>query len=270
MVFFRSHPQRFLYNSRTLAALVILLGLCKLGCATTPSRSISAESGTPDIVALHDIDPTIQQDMRYASPHNFIGKVINGYKAPKCFLSRPAAQALAMVQAELRTYALSLKVYDCYRPQRAVDEFVAWSMDPQDHRMKQEFYPRVDKAVLFQKGYIAKKSGHSRGSTTDLTIVPVPTPSEATYVPGQPLRECYLDVHQRFRDNSLDMGTGYDCLDPLAHPANPDVGPLQKRNRLLLKTMMEKYGFQGIVTEWWHFTLKNEPYPQTYFDFEIE
>lgn len=230
----------------------------------------SQGSTVPDFVSLKDIDPSIVQEMRYFTNHNFIGRPITGYVAPNCLLTKPAAQALAQVQAELKTFSLSLKVYDCYRPQRAVNDFVAWAKDLNDKKMKKEFYPKVEKDTLFRDGYIAEKSGHSRGSTVDLTITPLPVPSEGTYKEGQKLKECFLPAKKRFKDNSLDMGTGYDCFDPLAHPENPEVGAIQKQNRLLLKSMMEKFGFKYLTTEWWHFTLKNEPYPDQYFDVEVK
>jgi zinc D-Ala-D-Ala dipeptidase len=214
--------------------------------------------------------PSIVFDIRYAGPHNFVGERIDGYKAPNCVLTRKAADALAGVQQDLKEFSLSLKVYDCYRPQRAVDHFVRWAKDTGDTKMKKEFYPTVDKKNLFRDGYIAVKSGHSRGSTVDLTIVPLPVPGDEKYLPGQNLRECYLPADQRFGDNSVDMATGYDCFDELAHPANGRVGPQQRMNRLLLKTLMEKHGFAPYDKEWWHFTLKGEPFPDTFFDFRVE
>jgi D-alanyl-D-alanine dipeptidase len=128
----------------------------------------------------------------------------------------------------------------------------------------------VDKANLFKDGYIDSKSGHSRGSTVDLTIIPLPAPDQQEYTPGQRLTECYLPASARFRDNSIDMGTGFDCFDELSHTESFDIGHKQKINRLLLKTLMDKHGFKNYDKEWWHYTLKNEPYPDTYFDFVIE
>jgi D-alanyl-D-alanine dipeptidase len=185
-------------------------------------------------------------------------------------LTPPAAAALSAAQTELRSYGLSLKVYDCYRPQRAVDEFVAWAKDLGDTKMKAEFYPRVEKTNLFKDGYIAAKSGHSRGSTVDLTLIPIPAPPQEEFASGQRLRDCTLPASRRFGDDSLDMGTGFDCFDPLAHTANPDLGAQQRRNRLLLKSTMEKFGFRNLPEEWWHYTLKDEPYPNQYFDVPIE
>jgi D-alanyl-D-alanine dipeptidase len=268
----------------TLATLFILV--FAQACATTSEnktedtregrkeeavKTFSARSNdSPDIIALQEIDPTIVQEIRYATSHNFVGRPMEGYTVGRCLLTRQAAEALAKVQAELKAQSMSLKVYDCYRPQRAVDDFVAWANDLGDLKMKDEFYPKVDKTNLFKDGYIAKKSGHTRGSTVDLTVVPVPVPGEASYKKGQPLAACTLPTGQRFEDNSVDMGTGYDCFDPLAHTNNLEVGPMQRANRLLLKQLMEKYGFKGIATEWWHYTLVNEPYPDQYFDFEIK
>src|SRR5690606_12124201 len=189
---------------------------------------------------------------------------VTGYEAPKCLLTPAAARALAAVQAELRVFRLSLKTYDCYRPQRAVDDFVRWAQDTADTRMKAEFYPAVAKQNLFRDGYIAERSGHSRGSTVDLTIVPLPVPPQPEYRPGEPLRDCRSA--DRYADNSLDMGTGYDCFDPLSHTANPAVDAEAARNRLLLRLVMEKHGFTNYANEWWHYTLRDEPHPDTYFD----
>jgi zinc D-Ala-D-Ala dipeptidase len=243
--------------------LLILLGPCVPGgmaAAPLPAGFVDVGQAVPSLVL----------DIRYSGPHNFIGERIDGYNAPKCVLTKKTAEAIGKVQEELREFSLSLKIYDCYRPQRAVNHFVEWARKVDDTKMKKEFYPAVDKRNLFKDGYIADRSGHSRGSTVDLTIVPVPVPKQEDYVPGQKLRECYLPVGQRFGDNSIDMGTGFDCFDELAHPANSRVGVAQRMNRLLLKSLMEKHGFGNYDKEWWHFTLKAEPYPDTFFDFAVE
>jgi len=247
----------------------MVLAALASGCVST---GIKTQATRPDgrFVSMAEIDSTVILDMRYYGNHNFLGRRVKGYGAPKCLLTREAAKALAAVQAELLQYDLGLKIYDCYRPQRAVDDFVEWAKDISDTKMKAEFYPRVDKTNLFKDGYIAARSGHSRGSTMDLTIVPLPVPKQPLYQEGQPLEACYLPYEKRFQDNSLDMGTGFDCFDPLAHTANFETGPVQERNRLLLKSMMEKNGFKNLPEEWWHFTLVNEPFPGTYFDFDIE
>jgi D-alanyl-D-alanine dipeptidase len=234
-------------------------------CAFAQSRAEPSQQ-IPDFVSVTDVDSTIVVEARYFGEHNFIGRRIDGYEAPKCLLARAAAEALARVQAELRPYGLGIKTYDCYRPQRAVADFVRWARDLADTKMKTEFYPDVDKARLFELGYISERSGHSRGSTVDLTLIPLPAPSQATYRDGNPQVRCTAPVDQRFRDNTIDMGTGYDCFSELSHTANPAVGAVAARNRLLLKAVMEKHGFANYAQEWWHFTLRPEPYPQTYFD----
>ncbi|MQA89987.1 MAG: D-alanyl-D-alanine dipeptidase, partial [Gemmatimonas sp.] len=215
------------------------------------------------------VDSTIVVEARYYGSHNFIGRQIAGYDAPLCLLTHEAATALARVQAELRPFGVGLKTYDCYRPQRAVDDFAAWASDTADTTMKAEFYPAVEKRNLFRDGYIAERSGHSRGSTVDLTIVPLPAPAQREYQEGEPLVDCRRPVGERFPDNSLDMGTGYDCFDPLSHTANPGIGPKARRNRLLLKAVMERHGFSNYAQEWWHFTLADEPHPETYFDLPV-
>jgi len=213
-----------------------LFALALFACGKAP-----VPPGSPHrFVSVADVDPSIHVEIRYAGAHNFMGRPIPGYRAPKCLLTEPAARALVEVQKELATQHRTLRVYDCYRPQKAVDAFVVWARDPNDVRMKSEFYPKVDKSELFAKGYIAEKSGHSRGSTLDVTI------------------------------EDMDFGTPYDFFDPLAHTLSPDVSPAQHANRILFKELMEKHGFKGLREEWWHFTLVNEPYPNTYFDDNVE
>jgi len=212
----------------------------------------------------------INLDIRYYGEHNFLGTPVDGYLAPKCLLTKEAASALAGVQKDLEQFSLALKIYDCYRPQRAVDHFVRWAQDINDTKTKKEFYPTVDKKNLFKDGYIADKSSHSRGSTVDLTIIPLAAPEQPKYIAGQKLSECYLPAEKRFPDNSLDMGTGFDCFHELSHTANKNIGLQQRANRMLLKTLMEKHGFRNYDLEWWHYTLKNEPYPDTFFAFPVE
>lgn len=241
--------------------------ICLLLCFLCIAERSNAEGKLPaDFVYLKDIDPSIQQDIRYYSAHNFVGKPIQGYLAPTCILTRPAAESLAKVQHELQQSKLSLKVYDCYRPQQAVDDFVRWSEN--DSKItKAEFYPDISKKRLFIEGYIAARSGHTRGSTMDLTIVPAD--SSIPKYANQELVSCKASYLRRFPDNSLDMGTGFDCLDPMAHPDNREVGIVAYQNRMTLQALMEKYGFAPLTEEWWHFTLKNEPHPNTYFNFPI-
>jgi len=264
----KSSPPLYYFILKILKPLqvVILIFL-----TVTPDPLLAKKISTPkNFVDVITIIPSIVLDIRYYTPHNFVGEKIDGYNAPKCLLTNQAAQALAKVQELLLRQSLSLKVYDCYRPQRAVNHFVRWSKDPDDIKTKKEFYPTVDKRKLFKDGYLATRSSHSRGSTLDLTIVPVPTPPQADYTPGQTLFECYLPADQRFKDNSIDMGTGFDCLHDLSHFNHPKLDAVVHQNRQLLKTFMEKYGFENYDKEWWHYSFKNEPYPNTYFDFIIE
>ncbi|MFF3380888.1 M15 family metallopeptidase [Streptomyces sp. NPDC002680] len=248
----------------------LMTALALLLAASAPAVGSTPEAGAPeDFLALRSVDPTIVQEMRYFTPHNFVGEPIDGYEQPICILTRPAAEALHQAQLKLRPQGYTLKVYDCYRPQRAVDHFVRWAEDLDDQAMKGEFYPDVDKTRLFEDGYIAEKSGHSRGSTMDLTIVKLPAKPTRPYVPGEPLVPCYAPQSERFPDNSVDMGTGYDCFDTRSHTLDPRIQGEQRANRLLLKDTLEALGFVNLAEEWWHFTFKPELYPDTYFDFPV-
>ncbi|MGW7530043.1 M15 family metallopeptidase [Streptomyces sp. NPDC054783] len=250
----------------------LVTAFAALLAVTTAPVTAGATTGTKapkDFVALRTVDPTIIQEMRYFTPHNFVGERIDGYEQPMCILTRPAAEALHKAQLTLLRKGYTLKVYDCYRPQRAVNHFVRWAKDLDDQSMKGEFYPNVDKTRLFADGYIAEKSGHSRGSTMDLTIVQLPARPTRPYHPGQPLVPCFAPKDERFPDNSVDMGTGFDCFDTLAHTLDPRIQGEQRANRLLLKNTLESLGFVNLAEEWWHYTYKPEPYPDTYFDFPV-
>jgi len=249
---------------RVLALTLFLLVIA------APARAAEPTAPPGAFVSLDDVDPSIVIEMRYLTPHNFIGRRIPGYRENVCLLTRQAAEALEQVQTAVRAKGYTLKVYDCYRPQRSVDAFVKWGKDLSDQRMKREFYPRVDKKVVFKEGYIAEQSGHSRGSTLDLTLVKLPPRRQERYRRGDRLRDCAGAVRRRFRDNSVDMGTGYDCFDPLAHPYNGRIRGKARANRLRLREPMIAAGFKGLATEWWHFTLRDEPYPETFFDFPME
>jgi zinc D-Ala-D-Ala dipeptidase len=233
-------------------------------------QAAAQPSAPPDFVSLADVDSTVLMDIRYATPHNFTGDPVDGYLAPMCILTRPAAEALHRAQQAFLEQGFTLKVYDCFRPQRAVNDFVAWAKDLADQRMKAEFYPRVDKTQLFADGYIADQSGHTRGSTMDLTVVPLPAQETRPYVPGEPLFDCTAPQPLRFADNTIDMGTGYDCFDTLAHTLEPRIQGDQLKNRLFLKEGLEEQGLVNYENEWWHFTFKPETYPDTYFDFPVD
>ncbi|WP_327313723.1 M15 family metallopeptidase [Streptomyces sp. NBC_01235] len=256
-------------SSAVRAVVAVLAALLAVPTASATARAHTDPGAPTDFVALRTVDPTILQEMRYFTPHNFVGEPIDGYRQPICILTRPAAEALHQAQTKLLRQGYTLKVYDCYRPQRAVNHFVRWAEDLNDQALKEEFYPNVDKTRLFEDGYIAEKSGHSRGSTMDLTIVRLPAAPTRPYVPGEPLVPCYAPQRQRFPDNSVDMGTGFDCFDTLAHTLDPRVQGEQRANRLLLKSTLEDLGFVNLAEEWWHYTFKPEPYPDTYFDFQV-
>ncbi|MEO6348973.1 MAG: M15 family metallopeptidase [Aquaticitalea sp.] len=197
-------------------------------------------------VYVKTIIPDLDVELRYHTSHNFVGDTITGYKANKLILTLRTAEALKQVQEELEIQNLCLKVYDGYRPQRAVNHFVDWARKLDDTINKQEFYPKVKKQNLFEEGYIASHSGHSRGSTLDLTITDGNT--------GIP----------------LDMGSPYDFFGPESWVDYGSITKAQKSNRKLLQEVMQKYNFRNYENEWWHFTLRWEPFPDTYFDFEVE
>ena len=196
-------------------------------------------------VSVSDVIPDALLDVRYYTTYNFVGERIDGYEQPVVLMTKEAAAALALVNRDMRAQGLRLVVYDAYRPQRAVDHFVRWAEDVSDTRMKAIFYPEVDKADLFERGFIAKRSGHSRGSTVDLTL---------------------LDEKSGML---LDMGGPFDFFGELSHPDFAGVTTEQHANRMLLRDAMVTHGFRTLSTEWWHFTLVNEPYPDTYFDFPV-
>jgi D-alanyl-D-alanine dipeptidase len=262
---------RYAY-ARTAAVRVIVRFLCALLTiipVVCNAESFQITDHRPnDFVNLNAISPEIQYDLRYFTTHNFVGRRIEGYDMPVCLLTNPAAQALKSVEDRLLPMGLTLKVYDCYRPQSAVDDFAAWARDLSDAKMRTEFYPKVEKSQLFNDGYIAYRSGHSRGSTVDLTIVPAES-QVPTYDRRRKQISCTEPASQRAPDNSLDFGTGYDCFSPLSHPDSQAVSPQQRANRLLLQSLMTQEGFKPLDTEWWHFTLAKEPYPDTYFNFPV-
>jgi zinc D-Ala-D-Ala dipeptidase len=227
------------------------------------------DSAPKQFVALYQVAPTILHDIRYYTRHNFVGQRIQGYREPLCILTRPAAKALAKAQIKFIRRGYLLKVYDCYRPQRAVDHFVRWAKRLRDERMKAEFYPRVDKSRLFEDGYIAERSGHSRGSTVDLTLVKLPPVFQPPWFPWMGLTSCFAPYDERYPDNTINMGTGYDCFDTLSHTLDPRIKGKARANRLLLKSTLESVGFVNYENEWWHYTYQPEPFPNRYFDFPV-
>lgn len=201
-----------------------------------PDSFVNVNASIPDAVF----------DIRYASNENFLGTRVDGYAQPVCLLTEPAAAALQRVQQDLKQRGYALKIFDCYRPQRAVDHFVRWVGDVHDRKMKAHYYPNEAKSDLIEEGYIADRSRHSRGSTLDVTLV------------------------KKDDGTELDMGTPYDYFDALSNTSDPRITGELKANRLILKTVMEKHGFVNYAKEWWHYTLRDEPYPDTYFDFPVQ
>lgn len=212
--------------------------------ATLAAQAALAQERPASFVDAAAIVPGLIVEARYAGSHNFVGRPIEGYEQPRCLLTVAAAKALAAVAQDVAQDALVIKVFDCYRPARAVADFVRWAQDPTALAGKAEFYPHVDKRNLFRDGYISPRSGHSRGSTVDLTL-----------------------AHADGRE--LDMGTPFDFFSPRSWVAAADIGADAKANRALLAAAMQRHGFRPYAKEWWHFALAHEPFPSTYFNFPV-
>jgi D-alanyl-D-alanine dipeptidase len=221
----------------------------------------------PGFVYLRDVAPAIIQDMKYAGPDNFTGARLPGYDAPECILREPAARALQHVQAELEPQGFSLKVYDCYRPARAVRAMRAWADDGNPEDPTKRFFPRLRKPYLFSLGYIATRSNHSMGNAVDLTQVPLPRMPAADFDPLGNYGACIGPASDRAPDDSIDMGTGFDCFDLRSHTAAADIATEAKRRRALLVNAMERRGFRNYAREWWHFDYSGDG--SGYYDFPI-
>lgn len=209
-----------------------------------PETPACEASKPANFVYLRDVIADIVEDVRYCSSDNFVGQPIPGYEAARLLLTMEAALALKQVQHHLQLVDLGLKVFDAYRPKRAVNFFREWAQNPQDIRQRAVYYPNLDKSQIFAGGYLVEFSSHSRGSTVDLTIIDA-------------------------AGNELDMGTCFDFFDRKSWAASAEVNAQQRANRMLLRTAMQLHGFVPMNEEWWHFTLRNEPYPDTWFDFPV-
>jgi zinc D-Ala-D-Ala dipeptidase len=225
-----------------LAALTVAAGMAVARAQETqrPADFVDAATVVPGLIV----------EMRYAGSHNFTARPVDGYAAPHCLLTHEAANALAEVARDIAARGLVVKVFDCYRPVRAVMNFVRWARDLKDQAAKAEFYPDVDKSTLFRDGYIASHSGHSRGSTMDLTLA-------------------RTDGNER-EAREMDMGTHFDFFSPRSWTADRTITAAQHANRMLLAAAMGRRGFRGYDKEWWHFTLRGEPFPHTFFDFPVQ
>ncbi|MBR0352475.1 MAG: M15 family metallopeptidase [Oscillospiraceae bacterium] len=211
----------------------------------TQESDVILSDDSSDFVLLSEAVPDVILEIRYYSTFNFVGDRIDGYEEPLAMLTKEAAAALKEASDELMSMGYRLKIFDAYRPQKAVTHFMNWALDAEDTRMKDYFYPELEKDVLFPQGYIAEHSGHSRGSTVDLTLFDMKTERE------------------------VDMGGTFDYFGELSHPEYTDITEEQYAMRMLLREVMMKHGFRPLPEEWWHFTLENEPYPDTYFTFPI-
>ncbi|HEY0223951.1 MAG TPA: M15 family metallopeptidase [Pseudolabrys sp.] len=232
------------------------------------SQATARDALPPGFVYLRDIDPSIAQDMRYAGSNNFVGRPLPGYDAPECVLRREAALALKRVQADLVRENLSLKVYDCYRPTRAVAAMARWSNDGARDNPTKRFFPALEKRTLFAYGYIASQSAHSTGTAIDLTLIKLPAAAPAAYDPMARYGACTGPVGARAPDSSLDMGTAFDCFDPRSHTASAAITAEQKFSRAELVAAMRLQGFKNYFREWWHFTYGSARAMQLY-DFPI-
>lgn len=237
---------------KTIKYLCVYLWLASLAivstssCSSERSNSQQEEIMPADFVVLAEVIPDVIQEIRYHSTYNFVGERVDGYEAPIAIITRQAAEALKGVNEEVMAKGYRLKIFDVYRPQRAVNHFIRWAKEVDNVKMKEYFYPEVPKEELFEREYIMARSGHSRGSTVDLTLFNMQTGKE------------------------VDMGGTFDWFGERSHPDFEDITEEQKANRILLREAMLRHGFKPLDSEWWHFTLADEPYPDTYFDFPIK
>ncbi len=224
--------------------LIVITALLLFSCQK--QQSPAPEYDNSDFVRVTDVILDAILEIRYYSTYNFVGERIDGYEQPIALMTREAADSLKAVNDELKANGYRIKIWDAYRPQRAVNHFIRWAENISDTAMKAVFYPMVDKSLLFEQGYIYARSSHSRGSTVDLTLLDAATGKE------------------------LDMGSPFDWFGEESHPDYPCPLYRQSENRKILHKAMVRHGFEGLDSEWWHFTLRNEPYPDTYFDFPVQ
>ena len=231
-----------------IAIILVIIVLIIIGINNKGNNNgiiVDKASDSSDFVLLSEVVPDAILEIRYYSTYNFVGDRIDGYEEPCALLTKEAATALKEVSDELVSKGYRLKIFDAYRPQKAVTHFMNWAKDVNDIRMKKYFYPQLDKSVLFDQGYIAEKSGHSRGSTVDLTL---------------------FDMNL---EKEVDMGGTFDYFGELSHPDYKQITAQQYENRMILRNAMLAHGFKPLDEEWWHFTLENEPFPDTYFTFPV-
>lgn len=223
--------------------------------AATSVSTAHAQSLPGDFVYLRDIDPSIIQDIRYATANNFVGRPLAGYNAGECVVKREVGRRLKAVQQELASQNLSLKMFDCYRPARASLDMVKWSQNGHETAAERRYNPNIPKSELFRLGYIASRSQHSTGAALDLTLVDLKADNSGKYDASKRSADCTAPVETRAPEASVDMGTGYDCTDAKGHTAAPSISPDQRAWRRRLVAAMAKQGFVNYSKEWWHFSL---------------
>uniref|UniRef100_A0A914CLL8 D-Ala-D-Ala dipeptidase n=1 Tax=Acrobeloides nanus TaxID=290746 RepID=A0A914CLL8_9BILA len=221
-----------------------------------------------EFVYLNEINPNIISNLRYFSNENFIGHPIVGYERNVAILTKQAAEALSKAQQEFEQNDYTLVIYDAYRPRRSVEYFLEWNKNLSDQRKKKEYYPFIEKAEVFDLGYVAKKSGHTRGSTVDLTIAKIGNKIEDRKWVSRKLEDgreiLFLD------DGTLDMGSSFDLFDQASHQDSPIIASPYTEHRNYLRNVMMKHGFRPNPREWWHYSFIDEPFPDTYFEFHVK
>jgi len=233
--------------------LILAIALTALGLVLGREAAL-AQAMPSGFAYLRDIDPTILQDIRYAGTNNFVGRPLAGYGAGECVVKREVGLALKAIQRELAAQKLSLKMFDCYRPERAVADMVAWAGNGKETAAEHRYNPAFGKADLFRLGYIATHSQHSTGAALDLTLVDLTADNSAAFDPARAYADCTAPAAARAPEGSVDMGTGYDCSDVKAHTASNLITPAQRRWRNVLVAAMAKQGFVNYSKEWWHFS----------------
>jgi D-alanyl-D-alanine dipeptidase len=252
-------------GARTSSVAIRLLALIIVAAFQSYARAEELRL-PPGFVRLVDVAPHIRQDIRYAGAFNFTGKRLAGYDAAQCILWRPAAEALARAEARLAADGFHLKVYDCYRPARAVRAIVGWANETRQDGLKPVFYPDVEKSRLFALGYVAFYSKHSRGIAVDVGLVGADAPNGAL---SPQAGRCDGPFATRVRESDLDLGTAYDCFSPLSATRHPAVSAAARQNRDRLKQALGREGFQNYFREWWHFEYRSPAEPMTHYDFPI-
>ena len=244
------------------AVLVIVF----VGCVSL--HGLGDELVPDAFINVQSIAPDIQLEMRYVTDDNFVGAPVDGYLDPICYLARPAAAALAKVQETVTRDGYGLVMFDCYRPQRAVNHFVRWS-EGKGAATKQQYFPDLDQSQLFELGYIAKRSGHSRGATVDVGLLKLSSNHSGDDFGRERPAKCQHRFERSKAEGHVDFGSDYDCFDAMSHTASQEVSQHAITNRRYLVEVMARFGFENYDKEWWHFTYRPEPFPETYFDFPI-